>query len=216
MGPCPGPDQARWPHGRGAEGRRVRHHSLGTGLRTALDETRGTIEIADEGPFLINDFRVSGDNRILRARPGYRAIIRIERPTLEAVWSQPAVIELKGKNLTLDSLDLILDVSRLPSSQTSLFSCVGSNLTVSNCTITLVNAGNQAFSLVRAEGSPARGSQIRFENTLIRGAMTSGFDLAKGSVDVAVRSSVFLGSQGAIARRGGGRPRGESSVLRAR
>jgi serine/threonine-protein kinase len=169
-------------------------------LRMALDETRGTTEIADEGPFLINDFRVPGDKRLLRARPGFRPIIRIERPAVEAVRSQSAVIELKGKSLTLDSLDLILDVSRLPPAQDALFSCSGSSLTVRRCTITLVNPGNQPFTLVRADGSSGRGSRLRFENTLVRGAFSSAFDLGGGSVDVAVSGLVLLGSQGPIVR----------------
>lgn len=169
-------------------------------LRMAIDEGRGVTEIADEGPFLVNDFRIPGENRIFRARPGYRPVIRIERPTLDAVRSQAAAIELKGKNLTLDSLDLVLDVSKLSTNQGALFSCAGSNLTVINCTITLVNPASQPFTLVRAEGSSARGSQVRFENTLIRGPTSSVFDFGKGAVDVAVRGSVFLGSQGPIVR----------------
>ena len=31
-------------------------------LRKGFDETKGTIEIADEGPFLINDCRVAGES----------------------------------------------------------------------------------------------------------------------------------------------------------
>ena len=57
-------------------------------LRKGFDETKGTIEIADEGPFLINDCRV------VRVRfassvhgPVFVPIIRIDRPTLESVRS---------------------------------------------------------------------------------------------------------------------------------
>jgi hypothetical protein len=84
--------------------------------------------------------------------------------------------------------------------ETSLFCCTGANLTVRNCTITLINPANQPFTLVRAEGTTTRGSRIRFEKTLIRGAVSSGFDLGKGSVDVAVRETIFLGSQGPLVR----------------
>ena len=122
----------------------AREPSTVPSLRMALDETRGTTEIADEGPFLINDFRIPGETRILRARPGFRPIIRIERPTLEAVRSQPGVIELKGKSLTLDSLDLILDVSNLPSAQGALFSCVG-----------VQSDGHQLHDHAREPGKPA-------------------------------------------------------------
>ena len=179
---------------------RSREPTLFPSLRVALNETKGTIEIADEGPFLINDFRVPGESRLIRARPGFHPIIRIDRPNLEAVWSLPGVIVLEGKSLVLDSLDMIVNLRDLNAAQTSLFCCTGANLTVRNCTITLVNPANQPFTLVRAEGTATRGSRIRFEKTLIRGAVSSGFDLGKGSVDVAVRETIFLGSQGPLVR----------------
>ena len=178
-------------------------------LRLALNETRGTVEIADEGPFAINDFRVPGESRLIRARHGYHPIIRIDRPNLEAVWSLPGVIVLQeGKSLTLDSLDMIVNVRDLMAMQTFFFSCTGASLTVRNCTITLVNPANQPFTLVRAEGTSARGSRIRFEKTLIRGPVSAGFELGKGAVDVAVRETVFLGSQGPLVRRLEAEPKG--------
>ncbi len=97
--------------------------------------------------------------------------------------------------MILDSLDMIVNLRDLNAAQTSLFCCTGANLTVRNCTITLINPANQPFTLVRAEGTTTLGSRIRFEKTLIRGAVTSGFDLGKGSVDVAVRETIFLGSR---------------------
>jgi serine/threonine-protein kinase len=183
--------------------RRVARSRLPTqfpSLRLALNETKGTIEIVDEGPFAISDFRVPGESRLIRARTGFRPIIRIDRPNLAAVWSLPGLIVLEGKNLILDSLDLIVNIRDLNAAQTSLFCCTGANLTVRNCTITMINPANQSFSLVRAEGTASKGSRIRFEKTLIRGAVTSGFDLGKGSVDVAIRETVFLGSQGPLVR----------------
>jgi serine/threonine-protein kinase len=169
-------------------------------LRMALDETKGSVEIGDEGPFLINDLRIPGDARVIRARPGFRPIIRIERPTLDAVRSLPGVIVLEGKNVILDSLDIIVNLRDLSSAQTAFFCCKGASLTVRNCSITLVGQSSQPFSLIRAEGSVSRGSRIRFERTLLRGSVSSGFDLLGGTVDVVVRSSVFMGSQGPIVR----------------
>ncbi len=94
----------------------------------------------------------------------------------------------------------LIDLWDLTAAQTSLFCCTGANLTVRNCTITLINPVNQPFTLVRAEGTATRGSRVRLEKTLIRGAVSSGFDLGKGSVDVAVRETIFLGSQGPFVR----------------
>jgi serine/threonine-protein kinase len=177
-----------------------RESSIVSSLRMALDETKGTIAIADEGPFLLNDFRPAGVTRLVRAREGFRAIIRVDRPILDVVRKLPAVIPLEGKNLILDSLDIIVSVRGMPATQACLFSCSGANLTVRNCTITVVNQGNQPFGLVRAEASPSRGSRVRFERTLIRGSFSSGFDVGKGAVDVAIRETTFLGSQGPLVR----------------
>ena len=187
--------------------RRVAASREPTSLRLALNETRGTIEIADEGPFAINDFRIFGESRMIRARPGFHPILRIDRANTQTVWSLPGVIVLEGKSLVLDTLDLIVNLRDLTSAQTSLFCCSGSDLTVRNCTITLINPANQPFTLVRAEGTAARGSRIRFEKTLIRGAVSSGFDLGKGAVDVALRETILLGSQGPLVR--DSRPRSE-------
>ena len=209
---------------------RSREPTLFPSLRLALNETKGTVEIADEGPFPINDFRVPGESRLIRARPGFHPIIRIDRPNLEAVWSLPGVIVLEGKSLILDSLDMIVNLRDLNAAQTSLFCCTGANLTVRNCTITLINPANQPFTLVRAEGTTTRGSRIRFEKTLIRGAVSSGFDLGKGSVDVAVRETSLPGQPGTArprtrpgtkrrpailgCRRSSGQPRPRFSVAR--
>ena len=51
--------------------------------------------------------------RLIRARKGYRSIVRIERSSLEAVRRQPAVFVLDRKNLTLDGIDLIVNVRDL-------------------------------------------------------------------------------------------------------
>jgi eukaryotic-like serine/threonine-protein kinase len=169
-------------------------------LRLALDETRGTIEIADQGPLLINDFRVPGETRLIRAREGFRPIIRIERPLLQVVRDLPGVIVLDGKNLILDSLDIIINLRDLPPRHSCLFDCIGADLTVRNCTITLVDPGREPFALVRARGSNSRGSRVRFERTFVRGLLSSGFELGAGAVDVAIRETVVLGSQGPIIR----------------
>jgi serine/threonine-protein kinase len=178
----------------------AREPSLLTSLRAALDVTKGTIEIADDGPLAINDFRIPGDARVIRARSGFRPIIRAERPTSDYLATMPGVIVLDRKTLVLESLDLVVNVRELPTAQSSLFCCSGSDLTVRNCTITLSNPAGQSFCLVRAEGSAARGSRVRFENCLVRGSLSTGFELGKGSVEVVFRESVLLGSQGPVVR----------------
>ena len=91
-------------------------------LHMALDgHIGGTVELADEGPFFINDLRVPGESRLIRARPGYRPIVLIEEPKLNVVKERPGVFTLVDKNLILDGIDLIVNVRDLPPNQTALF-----------------------------------------------------------------------------------------------
>ena len=119
-------------------------------LYMALDQKiGGTVEIADEGPFFNDDFRVAGDSRLIRARAGYRPIVRMERSSSQAVRNQRAVFVLDRQNLILDGIDLIVDVRDIYPEQTALFSCAGSTLTLRNCSITVLNHNNTSFSIVR-------------------------------------------------------------------
>ena len=79
-------------------------------------------------------------------------------------------IGLEGGSLILDSLDMMVNLRDPNAAQTSLLCRTGANLTVRNCTVVLVNPANQPFTLVQAEGTTTRGSRIRFEKTLHRGA----------------------------------------------
>ena len=126
-------------------------------LHRALDEhIGGTVELADEGPLAVDDFRITGETRLIRARPGFRPIVRIDRSGQESVRGQSAVMVLKGKSLTLDGIDLIVDVRDLSRTQTALFLCAGSNLTLRNCSITILNhAAGVPFSLLRTEAGGA-------------------------------------------------------------
>jgi len=170
-------------------------------LHMALDRYRGgTIELADEGPLFIDDLRVAGDTRLIRPRSGYRPIIRIERSSLDAVRQQHAVFVLDRKDLTLDGIDLILDVRDLSPAQTALFSCSGANLTLRNCSITILNLHNAPFAVVRAEANQSRPSHVRLEKTLVRGRLSALADLTAGSTELAMNKSVILGGPGPVVR----------------
>jgi eukaryotic-like serine/threonine-protein kinase len=171
-------------------------------LRTALDNHGGgTVEIADEGPFHIDDFRLPGESRLIRARPGFRPIIKVEGSTQDAVRRQPAVFVLDRESLTLDGLDLVVDVAQLPRNQTALFACTGVNLTLRNCSITIMNQpAGRAFALLRTESGGSRATHVRLERTLVRGPLSRGFDLAGGSVDLVLNQSVILAGPGPLVR----------------
>jgi eukaryotic-like serine/threonine-protein kinase len=170
-------------------------------LSMALDQKiGGTIEIADEGPFFNDDFRVAGNTRLIRARPGFRPIVRVGRSSLETVRTQPAMFVLDREELILDGIDLVVDVRDVYPEQTALFSCTGSTLTLRNCSITIFNHNNTPFSVVRVEPTGLRPTRVRLEKTLVRGAFAAGVDLTGGSTELALSKSVIVGGPGPLVR----------------
>jgi serine/threonine-protein kinase len=125
-------------------------------LRQALDVPRGVIEIADVGPFPLNDTRIPGEARIIRSRPGYRAVVRIEGARDEAVRSLPGVFNLEGRRLILESLDLVVNVRELGINQKALFHLAGGELTLRDCTITIYNPLKAPFAFLRADDATSR------------------------------------------------------------
>jgi eukaryotic-like serine/threonine-protein kinase len=175
--------------------------SIVPALGIALDQRiGGTIEIADEGPLFDDDFRIAGDTRLIRARPGYRPIIRIERSSSETVRKRPAVFVLDRQTLILDGIDLVVDVREVRPEQTALFSCAASTLTLKNCSITILNRTNAPFSVFRVEPTGLHPSHVRLERTLVRGAFGAGVDLAGGSTELVLNKSVVVGGPGPLVR----------------
>jgi serine/threonine-protein kinase len=184
-------------------------------LWRAFEKIGGTIELADNGPFFEDDFQIAGKDRLIRAKPGFRPIVKVEPPTTDFVRAQPAVFVLDGSRLILDGIDLVVNVQELPKNQSALFLCRGAELTVHNCTITVINPNSQPFALVQTDDSPgaeaqsgasasSRFSKIRVENTLVRAQAATGFDLTGGSADVALVRSVLLSGAGTLFSLSGG------------
>ena len=157
--------------------------------------------MADEGPFFNDDFRVAGDTRLIRARPGYRPIVRIERSSSEAVRKQPAVFVLDRQNLILDGIDLVVDVRDVSPEQTALFSCAGSTSDPEE--LLDHDPQSSATRRSRSSGSNRLGrvpTRIRLERTLVRGGFAAGVDLAGGSTELALNKSVIVGGPGPLVR----------------
>ncbi len=174
-------------------------------LQRALDEFGGgTIEVADQGPLPIEDVRISGESRLIRARPGFRPILRVERSRLDASQPHSAVLNLEKKNITLEGIDLILNVPDL-TLQTALFACGNSNLTLRDCTITILNPANKPFALIRAqaESLPSRPTRIRLERTVVRGRfgkLGPVIDFSGGAGDLILDRAIILYEAGPLVR----------------
>jgi serine/threonine-protein kinase len=169
-------------------------------LHLALDgHIGGSVELADDGPHAVDDLRMSGESRVIRARPGYRPIIRILRSRPGPALEQSAFLTLERKSLTLEGLDLIVDAHDLSGNQKALFGCVGSNLTFRDCTITVINPTGVPFTLVRQEPAPRqeRPARIWLERTLIRGSFVTVAELTGGPADLVLDgTAVVVGGEG--------------------
>ena len=145
----------------------------------------------------ISDVRLRGDVRLLKAGPGRRPIIRLERPRLDVIKNQGAVFLIEGKQLILDGLDLIVDLQDLPREHTALFSCKGGSLTLNNCTITVVNPANYPFSMIRVQGTD-RPAMVRVEKCFLRGSSLSMIEFTGGAAEVVLVRSVLVTGQGPL------------------
>jgi eukaryotic-like serine/threonine-protein kinase len=164
----------------------------------------GTVELADEGPHFVDDLRFSGESRLIRARPGIRPIIRVERSSQESVRDQSAVFMLDRKALTLDGIDLVLSARELAPRQTALFSCSGASLTLRNCTITIVDpaaSGSESgIDVFRTGSATTRPTRIRLERSLVRGKFAAGIDINGGPCEVVLNQSLMIGRPGPLVR----------------
>lgn len=168
-------------------------------LRLAFDVPKGNIEVDDAGPHFIDDARVAGETRLIRAGEGVRPVIKIEGTSSDAVRALPGVFALDGRTLILDSVDLVVNVRDLGMNQRALFHCAGSRLTLRNCTVTIVNPLRLPFVFLRADDAGGRESRVRIEDSLIRGDVAPLIELGRGSTELMISRSVFFGD-GAIAR----------------
>ena len=164
-------------------------------VRAALDAVGvGTLELADNGPFFEEGLRFTGDALEVRARPGFRPIVSVEGAKKEGGSKASAMIDLEGRTLLLEGLDLVVDVKEGAS---ALFESRGGNLTLRNCTVTVLNRGESPFSVVRVSpGATGRNSSIRFERTMVRGELGSVLDLAGGAANVLIDQSVLVNGLG--------------------
>ena len=167
-------------------------------LREALDRNTGVIEIADDGPFFEDDLRLGSKARLIRARPGFRPMIVVGPSSTPVVRDRGAVLALDGARLTLQGVDLIVDARALPQALTTLFHLKGAELTLDRCTVTVINATQHPFTLVRVDeptdARPNRASTVRVERSLIRGPSPAVFDMA-GPGDLVVLRSLIVGGE---------------------
>jgi len=221
------PDWARRPVRSTAEGPTVtlRRVPLATdpadvaSLRQALDKPGGVVEVADNGPFFEDDCRVAGKDRLIRARLGFRPMLKVEPSSLALVRDRPAVFVLDGTKLILDGIDVVVDAGELSPVQTTLFLLRGSELTLKSCTVTILNAAGRSFSLARVEEPQdhraVRSSQVRLEQTMIRCPSPTVIDLA-GPGDLAINRSLLLGGAEAVVSVRAAAGRGDRRLYLAR
>jgi serine/threonine-protein kinase len=192
-------------------------------VRKSLDQIAGTIEIADNGPFFEQDWRVNGEVRAIRAAAGYRPALVVEAPRLQSVRTRPAVVTLDDrshKTLILQGLDVVLRASDLPANQTAVFLCLGGELVLRDCTITIEGERETPLAVFQMGqagfAAPATTGKLRLERTLIRCPGAVALRLAEGPASVQLVDSMILGGRGPVLAVSGGRePRRQIDVVRS-
>ncbi len=174
-------------------------HATVPTLHAALDGgVGGTIELADEGPHMIDDVRIPGESRLIRARSGLRPIVRVERSAQDGVRERPAIFTLERNSVILDGIDLVVDANDLSRRQTALFACFGASLTLRNCTITVFGGGGSPLELFQVNSSGTRSTRIHLVRTLVRGHFGVAVAMTSGSADLVLEESLILGSAGPL------------------
>ena len=110
---------------------------------------------------------------------------------------QAAVFVLNRKSLILDGIDLIVDVRELSRTQTALFLCTGANLTLRNCSITILNhTAGTPLSLDPHRGGGTRPTHVRLERCLVRGGPHGRLPAERRSVRGGAAGYVFVAGRG--------------------
>ena len=167
-------------------------------LAVALGRPNEDVEIADAGPIHEDDFTIAGRSRVIRAKAGVRPIVKIEFARQQMVRDQPAKFLLGGtgvERLTIEGLDLVVDVRDLPLTQSTLFQCDGMDLTIRDCTLTVEHAEDRrsGYSIFRLVES-SRPNRVAIERSLIRGPIQSLVEIEGGRAELSLDRSVVLGA----------------------
>ena len=171
-------------------------------LATAFGHPNDDVEITDIGPFHEDDWQIAGKSRVIRGRGGLRPIVKIEATRQALIRDQPAkfVLGLNGvEQLTLEGLDLVVDVRDLPPTQSALFLCQGVSLTLRDCSITISNLEDRSngFALFRLTEGP-RPNRLRLERSLIRGPIRTLAQVVSGGTTIELDRTIVAGSAGPL------------------
>jgi eukaryotic-like serine/threonine-protein kinase len=168
-------------------------------IASAFGRANDLIEIADVGPFFEDDCQIAGKSRLIRARGGVRPMIKVEYGKNEIVKEQAAKFVLGGArvdHLVLEGIDFAINVRDLPVHQSTLFLCQGVDLTLRDCSLTILNANDPSrtsrFSIFRVEEG-AKPNRIVLERTFIRGPVGTLIDIAGSRAEVVFSRSLILG-----------------------
>jgi serine/threonine-protein kinase len=173
-------------------------------LAVALTRAVDVVEVVDTGPFFEDDFQLSGKSKLIRAREGFRPMIRVALTANEIVKEQVAKIVVGGSktdHLVLEGLDIAVDVRDLPDHQTALFLCQGGDLTLRDCSLTIINANNsnrvRPFSIFRVEEG-TKPNRIVLERSTIRGSVRTIFDVGAARASIILDRSLLVGDSGPL------------------
>ena len=154
------------------------------------------VEIADDGPIFKADLDLAAGTRLIRAAAGYRPLIVLGDAAGSKPRSQESVVTLQeGADLTLEGVDLVVDLDTLPATVSSLFTVMSGSLTLRDCSVTVMGNGGRRLVLARVGNGPKEVSQaprLLLERTWINGGALTAVEITPGAADVVISRCVIV------------------------
>ncbi|HEY7315771.1 MAG TPA: serine/threonine-protein kinase [Gemmataceae bacterium] len=184
--------------------------SLAAACKAIPAGATGILELRDNGPFFDVPAAVRDRSVILRAAKGYRPLLvwdvprtldenrrnRTPPPQKDAL----VFLDVKHGNLTLQGVHLALGWPEAPSEGATVLRVEDGDLTVADCTLSVVGRPRNGVTVARLTATPAPGKddkkeehRCRFTRCYVRGAGMSVFDLDAPGASVLFDNCLLAG-----------------------
>ncbi len=180
-------------------------NSLEAACRKA--KTEGSkIQIEDNGPLFERSFTVHSSNLDIRPRNSdklsYRPIVAFDAGSSRGN-PQPYFLQAKQSNIYIEGVDFVVYgpdlVEMLQTKPFYFFDVQGGDLTLKNCTFTVIGK-HQSVSLIRLSGqrpadaarTPPQLARLSIDGCLARGEPLTAISLSAGAADIEVKDSLLV------------------------
>ncbi|MGE3315849.1 MAG: hypothetical protein AB7O26_12115, partial [Planctomycetaceae bacterium] len=167
--------------------------------------------------FLLPPIRIESEGSVVISGPAGSQPLIVLAPDPED--TTPPVVEVAGGTLVLSGVHIAAIGAQFSGNETQrLFSSRGGDLTVRNCSVTLLGkrAGpTAAFTFNSTETRAGRGPKVLFENVFVRGENLTAIDFNLPATDFLASNCLFVSGPAPVMQLTNGRPSaaGQSSAI---